>query len=219
MDRSLNTDSLRAHALQLITSSIEFEPFVPGQKKGMQENLALLGSLEAVTRESIEQIRGEKLREAEAIVHAAAKEAALSEARAAAASVAAVRAQNTQGPAIPTAPRTNYQPESPDSRMSQRGVAQRPSARPSTFDSRNADYRPALKDPSLVEALLALRANGSAASQQAASARVSAAATQAAAARFSGITPKKIDASTSYAPVPRSSSVRGTTTRILRPTK
>lgn len=163
MDRSLTLESLRSLARELIHCSSEFEPFVPGHRLGTQEALALLGGLESVARKSLGRVSPE-------------------------APSANAAPQAKPEPQIKTpiqAPPANPAPRA--TAPSQQAARQASRTR---FDTRNAQYKPALRDPTVIEALLKLRNNRaqSAAQTHLGAQRVSAAAHAAHAAHVSSIT-------------------------------
>ena len=106
MDRSL-TESLRKIAQTLTVLSQEYEPFVPSQTAHLGSDLSLLGSLEKMTRKSIEEV------------------------------IKASKASKAAAAPPPSLKKTSE-------------------SMPARFDSKHPEYRQALKDPSLVQALLKL---------------------------------------------------------------
>lgn len=185
------TDLLRSMAQQLLSFSIEFEPFVPGAQRGPQETLQLLGTLEAVARKSLEEHARSRT---EALVREA-------QARAAAAEAEAVRASMEASHAA---------------RMAQSQAARLATAAQKRveYDSRNSGYRPALRDPSVVDALLALRSRSMDRNSDAhgtSSAKPSASSAKSA---FQPSAPVIVDSTTRYETLPRRP---GTNVPILRP--
>ncbi len=161
-------DALRALAKELVTCSREFEPFVPGNQRNVHETLALLGGLEGLARQTLKAIDDERIAKQQAGIQAAQAEAlsileAEAETQAAqlqakidlhtqeivkqTQAARALRAQQitataaAAATAIPQAPSSSRQNQNPN------------------FGSSNTQYRPALRDPGVIDALLALRAS------------------------------------------------------------
>ncbi len=154
-------DALRTLAKELVTCSREFEPFVPGNQRNVHETLALLGGLEGLARQTLKDIDDERIAKQQAALQAAQAEALSqieAEADAQAAQLQAkidlhtqeILKQSQAAQALRASQQKLAQTQTPSSSRQMQN---------SGFGSSHTQYRPALRDPSVIDALLALRAS------------------------------------------------------------
>ena len=162
-------DALRTLAKELVTCSREFEPFVPGNQRNVHETLALLGGLEGLARQTLKDIDDERIAKQQAALQAAQAEALSqieAEADAQAAQLQAkidlhtqeILKQSQAAQALRASQQKLAQTQTPSSSRQMQNAGQS-HPQNSGFGSSHTQYRPALRDPSVIDALLALRAS------------------------------------------------------------